>query len=349
MVLVSCSAKLGGLQTQSLHWLPLHRQPIAAGPKEKGVESLQIAINAVVPFLVYMGFGLIVRKAGWAPVEFLHTLNGLAFKGFFPLMMFYCMYQLEDETLIINPAFIGFAVAALAVVIVALLIIVPRIEPTNARRGVIIQGIYRTNLVFFLLPLAQNVFGNAALVPASMMVAFIMPTYNVLAVIILEYYRGGKPSPKKLALSVLKNPLIVGFLVGCLFYALHIKLPGMIEAPVIAMANLSIPLALIVLGGTISISETRENAKTLAGVVSTKLVILPAIALAISLLVPLSPIERFLVVMMFAAPTAASSFPMAAAMGGDGQLAGQIVALTSVISVLTLFCWVLVFSFAGLL
>ena len=55
-------------------------------------------------------------------------------------------------------------------VIVALLIIVPRIEPTNARRGVIIQGIYRTNLVFFLLPLAQNVFGNAALVPASMMV-----------------------------------------------------------------------------------------------------------------------------------------------------------------------------------
>ncbi|MGI6590550.1 MAG: AEC family transporter [Eggerthellaceae bacterium] len=310
------------------------------------MNSFYVAVTAVTPFLIYMGLGWFMRRVNWVDEMFLHRLNQVSFKAFFPPMMFYCIYQLEGQDLAINWIFILCALAALAVVVVGLLLVVPRIEPENSRRGVIIQAIYRTNIVFFALPLTQSVFGSSSLVPSALLVAIIVPTYNVLAVIILEYYHGTKSSPAKLALSVLKNPLILGFLTGFAFYFLQIKLPECVESPVITLANLAIPLALISLGGTIRLRETRENLPIIARTLTVKMGVLPAISLAVFsvLPVPLSEIERFLLLVMFAAPIASSSYPMAENMGGDGQLAGQLVAVSSGISIITLFVWVLLYS-----
>lgn len=310
------------------------------------MNSFYVAVTAVTPFLIFMGLGWLMRRVGWVNDMFLSKLNQLSFKAFFPPMMFYCIYQLEGRTLNINWTFILCALSALALVLIGLLAIVPRLEPENARRGVIIQGIYRTNIVFFAMPLAQSVFGTASLVPSALLVAIVVPTYNVLAVIILEYYHGSKASPANLALNVLKNPLILGFITGFAFYFLQIKLPACIESPVIALANLAIPLALIALGGTIRLNETQENLPVIVKTLTVKMIILPTLSLiAFSVLpVPLSVVEQFLLLVMFAAPIASSSYPMAENMGGDGKLAGQLVAVSSGISIVTLFAWVLVFS-----
>lgn len=310
------------------------------------MDSFYVAVTAVTPFLIYMGLGWLLRRTGLVDELFLHKLNSVSFKVFFPPMMFNCIYGLEGRDLNINWLFIASALAALAVVVTALLIIVPRLEPRNDRRGVIIQGIYRTNIVFFAMPLAQSVFGADSLVPSSLLVAIVVPTYNVLAVIILEYYRGARPSVGSLVLRVLKNPLIIGFLVGFLFYFAQIRLPECIESPVTTLGNLAIPLALIALGGTIRLRETQENAGIIARTLTVKMGVLPALSLAVFsvLHIPLSTIERFLLLVMFAAPIASSSYPMAESMGGDGKLAGQLVALSSAVSILTLFAWVLIFK-----
>lgn len=310
------------------------------------MDSFYVAVTAVTPFLIYMGLGFIMRRTNLADDEFLHKLNSVSFKVFFPPMMFNCVYGLEGESLDINWLFIVSAVVALAAVVVGLLLIVPRLEPRNDRRGVIIQGIYRTNIVFFAMPLAQSVYGDASLVPSALLVAIIVPTYNVLAVIILEYYRGTRPSAGSLVLRVLKNPLIIGFLVGFLFYFAQIRLPECVEGPVTTLGNLAIPLALIALGGTIRLNETRDNAGIIARTLVVKMGVLPAISLVVFSVLPLglSTIERFLLLVMFAAPLASSSYPMAESMGGDGKLAGQLVAISSAVSIVTLFAWVLIFK-----
>jgi len=127
------------------------------------------------------------------------------------------------------------------------------------------------------------------------------------------------------------------------------KLPAPIESPVLTLANISIPLALIVLGGTLRFSEVQQNARIVSAVIIVKMVILPAIMLGITLLLPFSAPERFMLLLIFAAPTASASYPMAENMGGDGPLAGQIVAFGSAISVVTLFLWVAGLGAVGLL
>ncbi|MGI6535837.1 MAG: AEC family transporter [Eggerthellaceae bacterium] len=310
------------------------------------MNSLSVAVASVTPFLIYMGLGWLMRRLGWVDVLFLRRLNTVSFKAFFPPMMFYCIYQLEGRDLQINWLFIACALIALAVVVAGLLLIVPRLEPEDSKRGVIIQAIYRTNIVFFAMPLTESVFGAGSLVPSALLVSIVVPTYNVLAVIILEYYHGTSPSPGRLALSVVKNPLILGFLTGFAFYFLQIRLPECIESPVIALANLAIPLALIALGGTIRLNETKANMHYLVPVLTVKMAVLPAISLIVFSVLPLglAPVERFLLLVMFAAPIASASYPMAENMGGDGTLAGELVAVSSGVSIITLFLWVLIFT-----
>ena len=312
------------------------------------MESVLVALNAVIPFLVYMGVGAIATRFGWADDELWRKINSLVFKTMFPFMMFSCIYRVESD-IEVNWLYIGTALASVFVLVGILMAVVPRLVPGDPQRGVIVQGIYRTNMVFFALPLAESIFGDSSLVATATIIAFIAPTYNILAVIILEYFRGGSASPKVLAISLIKNPLIQGFIVGLVFHFAGWKLPAPIESPVLTLANISIPLALIVLGGTIRFSEVQQNARVVSTVIIVKMVILPAIMLAITLLLPLSAPERFMLFLTFAAPTASASYPMAENMGGDGPLAGQIVAFSSAISVVTLFLWVAGLGAAGLL
>ena len=108
-------------------------------------------------------------------------------------------------------------------------------------------------------------------------------------------------------------------------------------------------IELIVLGGTMHFSQVHQNRRIIVPVVAVKMVVIPAIVLAITLLLPLSAPERFMILLTFAAPTASASYPMAENMGGDGPLAGQLVAFSSAISVVTLFLWVAGMGAAGLL
>ena len=312
------------------------------------MESILVALNAVVPFLVYMGAGGIASKLGWADDALWRRLNSLVFKLMFPFMMFSCIYRVQDDVAV-NWFYIGTALALVFALVGALMVVVPRLVPGNPQRGVIVQAIYRTNMVFFALPMAESVFGDASLVATATIIAFIAPTFNILAVIVLEYFRGGEPSPKALAISLVKNPLIQGFVVGLVFHFAGWRLPAPIESPVLTMASISIPLALIILGGTMHFSEIRRNIRIIVPVVTVKMVLLPAVILAITLLLPLSAPERFMIFLTFAAPSASASYPMAENMGGDGPLAGQLVAFSSAASVVTLFLWVAFMGSVGLL
>lgn len=314
------------------------------------MESIIIALNAVIPFLVYMGVGGIATKLGWADDTLWRKFNSLVFKTMFPLMMFGCIYRVDDD-IVVNWAYIGTAIVAVLLLVGILMLTVPRVVPGNPQRAVIVQAIYRTNLVFFALPLAESVFGNASLVATATIIAFIVPLYNFLAVLVLEYYRGGTASPVKLAISLLRNPLIQGFIAGFIFYFAGWKLPGSIEGPILTLANISIPMALVILGGTLHFSQVRENLHYIVAVVGIKMIILPAIMLGITFLLPFdfSAPERFMLVMIFAAPIASSSYVMSENMGADGPLAGQLVAFSSAISVVTLFLWVMGMGTAGLL
>ena len=214
----------------------------------------------------------------------------------------------------------------------------------------IIQGIFRSNFIIYGIPLTTYVFGEEKSSVCGMMIMIMVSLFNIAAVIVLEMFReGGKVSAKQLLLGVVKNPLLQGCVAGLLFYLLRIRLPSFIASPVSSLAGLATTLALVVLGANLKFEELKKNRTAISTVLAVRLVLLPVAMVAFAYFIGLRGVELFLILMIFGTPVATSSYPMAQNMGGDGQLAGQLVFVSTVASLGTIFAFIFVLSRLGLL
>ena len=313
------------------------------------LESFMVAFNAVAPFLILLGIGFGAVRLKLTDREFMNRLNKLNFRLFFPFMMFNNVYNAKPEDLPSVKLMLAGPLTFLAVVAL-LLIIVPRLVKENPRRGTIIQAIFRSNFIIYGIPLTTYVFGNDKASVCGMMVLIMVSLFNVASVAVLEMFRdGGKVRLMPLLLGILKNPLMQGCIVGLAFYLLQIKLPPFIETPVTSLAGVATTLALVVLGANLKFDELKKNSRTIIAVLATRLILLPLIMVPLGYLIGLRGVELFLILMIYGTPVATASYPMAQNMGGDGQLAGQLVFVSTVVSLVTIFLFIFTMSQLGLL
>ena len=313
------------------------------------LESFLVAFNAVAPFLILLGIGFVAVRLKLTDRPFMDRLNALNYKVFFPFLMFNNVYSAKPENM---PSVKLMVTGALSVtlLVILLVLVVPRIVKENPRRGVVIQGIFRSNFIIYGIPLTTYVFGAEKSSICGMMIMIMVSLFNVAAVIVLEMFReGGRIRPEKLLLGIVKNPLLQGCVVGLAFYLLQIRLPSFISTPVSSLANLATTLALIVLGANLKFDELKKNRQTISVVLVIRLILLPAVMVTFAYYIGLRGVELFLILMIFGTPVATSSYPMAQNMGGDGQLAGQLVFVSTVASLATIFLFIFTLSRLGLL
>ena len=266
-------------------------------------------------------------------------MNNVVFRVFLPTLLFSNIYK-TDFTQITSFGLLGYSVLAILTMFVFYMVTIPRLIEDNQKRGVLVQGICRSNFIFFGMPMAATLYGGASAGIASLMVGVVVPLVNITSVIALEYFRGNTPDYPKIIKGILLNPIILGGILGMVFALSGMKLPKLIEGLIFEVADIATPLALIILGGSVTFTSARANVKPLVIGVLNRLVIVPAVGLAISILVGYRGLELVLLLSMFASPAAVSSYTMAQQMNGDGELAGQIVVFTTAISLITLFFWI---------
>lgn len=266
-------------------------------------------------------------------------MNNVIFRVFLPTLLFSNIYK-TDFTQITSFGLLGYSVLAILTMFVFYMVTIPRLIEDNQKRGVLVQGICRSNFIFFGMPMAATLYGGASAGIASLMVGVVVPLVNITSVIALEYFRGNTPDYPKIIKGILLNPIILGGILGMVFALSGMKLPKFIEGLIFEVADIATPLALIILGGSVTFTSARANVKPLVIGVLNRLVIVPAVGLAISILVGYRGLELVLLLSMFASPAAVSSYTMAQQMNGDGELAGQIVVFTTAISLITLFFWI---------
>ncbi|MCI8336664.1 MAG: AEC family transporter [Peptococcaceae bacterium] len=311
------------------------------------MDSFLLALNIVLPLFCLLVLGLFLKTRGLMPEPFVKQLNAVLFKAFFPTIIFYNIYHSAD-TVTFHPQTILFFIGTILVSFFFLCWIIPRIEPEQSYRGVIIQGIFRSNFVLFGLPITASVYDNQ-LGTTAVLIAFVVPLFNVLSVVILEIFRGKKPSVSHILKGIFTNPLIIGSVIGILFLATGLELPYFLEKTIADVAGVTTPLALIALGASFNFQSANANRKKLAFCVISRLLICPAVFLPIGVLFGLRQVELLAYISMLSAPTSVSTFTMAQQMGGDSDLAGQIVVFTSMLSAFTIFLWIFLISQLGLL
>jgi len=239
-----------------------------------------------------------------------------------------------------NPGIFVFAAVGILVMFFALLAVVPRLEKDRQKCSAIIHGSFRSNYAYFGIPLVQSIFPNTDTSVASLLVVIVVPLFNVLAVVVLEMYRGGKADAKQIIKKILTNPLIIGSLAGLVILLTGIQIPTILKKPIDDLSKVASPLALFLLGASINFSKTGDHVKQLAMAVLGKLVIFPLAAVVIGALLGMRGVELASLLIIFGAPTAVNSAVMAQQMGSDADLATEAVVFTTAFSALTVFLFV---------
>lgn len=303
------------------------------------MESLRVALEIVLPLFLLLAVGYGIKLTRMMNDTSVRQMNAVIFKIFLPLLIFFNIYR-TDLVSSFNSRLLLFTIIGVLLQFIISLCLVILLEHDNARRGVMLQGMFRSNFVLFGIPISTALFGDAAGGVASLLIAVIIPLYNVLAVVSLESFNGKKPGILKILVGIVTNPLIIASAVGILFVVFHIPLPTVIYKTVSDLSSIATPLAFVMLGASFSFGDTGRCARALSITLAAKLLVYPVLFMGLSILLGFRGASLAVLLTVFGSPIAVSSFTMAQQMGGDDKLAGQLVVFSSLLSVFTMFLFI---------
>lgn len=312
------------------------------------MESLILAIQVVFPLCAILVVGYIMKRTLKLTLESTNQMNTSVFRCFLPVLLFKNVYT-SDLKQDFDPMIVLYALACIGIIYIILCLTIPKIESDRRKCSVMIQGIYRSNYVLYGIPIVESIFGSDRLGMASVMAAIVIPFINVLSVLVFELFRGTKMNWGRTVKGVLTNPLVLASAAGLLFMGLKIKLPEPVMVTINYLSNVATPLALFALGAEFHFKSIRKYWKQLLISVTGRLLCVPIICLSIAILLGVRGMALVVLMAVFASPTAVASYSMACAMDGDAELAGQILVLTTVFSIVTIFCYTFLFNFMGLI
>lgn len=312
------------------------------------MDDLLFSLNTVFPLLVMMAVGFTARRVGVIGESAARQINACVFKIFLPLLLCFNIVDTElGASTDVRTLLYAFVTTLLCFGV--LFFATPRLCRDRASCGVLIQGIARSNYAIFGIPLVMMMYPEGDTSIAVLMVAVVVPVFNVLSTVALMVFGGEKGSPWRIVKGVLLNPLILGTLAGFLLWYFRVLIPSLIETPLRSLGSIATPLALFILGASLDFSKARANSKLLVISVTGRLVVVPLIFLSLAVALGIRDVSLAALIAVYASPTSVSSFPMAQQMGGNGDLAGGQVVFTTVFSILTVFLWVFVLKSLGCL
>ena len=301
------------------------------------LNTLAFTANIVAPifFIVFMGH--LLRRARLIDEAFISTASRLVFMVTLPVLVFMSIARMDFQA-VFNPSQLAYVTGATLITFVLIWFVATRWITASEDQGVFIQGAFRSNYGIIGLAVSFNLYGQTGLAQASLLLALIIPLYNVLAIFALTL-----PMKRQNALSVagifteiLKNPLIIAVLLALPFSYFGLTLPEVIDKTGRYFANLTLPLALLTIGATLNLKSLKHTSGQAFWATAIKLILLPLVLTWGAWLAGFSSQEIALMFILFGCPTAAASFVMAKAMGGNAQLAANIILTTTLGSVLTL-------------
>lgn len=329
------------------------------------------AINAVLPIIILIVLGYLLKRSGFIDDNFVKRGNKLVFRVGLPALLFYNVYNVSDLGSI-NWHTVWFSMGAVLLIFFIGLAIAALFIEDKKRKGVVLQCVFRSNYAIIGLPLAEALGGSEGVALVAVLSAFVVPIFNILAVVSLSIFtgEGGSINIKSILKKIVTNPLIISVVAGLAALFIRSLLPvGADGQPVFLISRdlkfvykaienvskLATPLALIVLGGQFVFSAAGKMLKEIIIGTAWRTVLSPAVGIGLAILLTklgvmnFGPAEFTVFVALFGTPVAVSSAVMAGEMGCDEQLAGQFVVWTCICSVFTIFAIVFVLRLMNLL
>lgn len=310
------------------------------------MDNFMLTANTMLPIFFVMVAGYVCRQMKILSYEIAKAINTLVFKVFLPVTFVKNLMSVNGDIGGSVPTII-YCMIATCCVFMAAFLLVPRFVKDRSRCSVMVQDMFRGNSSLMVIPLTEALFPDKSGVLTGIIVLATVPLYNVLAVFVFEYFRGGKCDAKKVLKGIAKNPLIWGCIIGYILGCLPFEMPEFFMSTLNKLGTISSPLGLFVMGAMIDFGKLGRNVKALICTSFVKLLLAPAAILAIACVLGFRGFEFAALLIAFTAPCPGASYTMAAQMDGDADLASQMVMLTTVLSIVTIFLMIFTFKSLG--
>lgn len=297
--------------------------------------------TAIVPICLLLVLGYIARRTQFLPDSFWQPAERATYYVLFPLLLInelaYAQFILADASIIIGYA-LAIPLIASALCLLALILL-----PMNgADFTSFFQGGIRFN-TYIGLAVASSVLPKSSMALASLLIAIMIPVINIICVTIFAVFTHGKASLKTIGLNIVKNPLIMGSLIGIIINLTGLVIPDIAVNVMQKLAQMALPLGLLAVGAGLNLHQWRGMGNIVIVSSFIKLALLPLIIYACNQVFLISPALNTVLVLFSALPTASSAYILARQLGGNAELMAIIITAETLISLISLpICLILI-------
>lgn len=305
---------------------------------------MDVSLNILPVFLViFLGAG--TKRLGFFPDVFVKAANRLVYYIAIPALLFTKLSRAPfHETFDMNLALISclsiFVIWLFSLLLVRIRVFSP-LMPASA--GTFVQTTMHGNIGYIGLAVVFYALGNNGLGIASFLAPFIILSQNILSVLSFNICSGAKRHKFKSLINILStiflNPIIISALVGITFSFFGLKLPNFLNRFLEIVSSMALPMALLIIGASLSLSIMSKSLTWLFSSSILKLLFLPCIGLVLLQITGVEPFSIEVAVTLLGVPTATVSVIMSGQMEGDVKFASSAVTLSTLLSAITLCFW----------
>ena len=293
--------------------------------------ALITALLVIAPVMCLIIAGVVFKRVGLMSEAFVEGGSKLIYNVSLPALLFNAIYTADFSTAA-NPDLILTSVIGTIIFVLLMVLMCQFIIPERTDRGVVIQGAYRSNIGIVGLALSANAYPEF-FATASVFMACTTLIYNLLAVLLLNFYSDKQHSVKDNIIALLKNPIIISIVLALTASYFSVQLPGVAKVSLAYFAQLTLPLALLCTGASLEFFAMRAAIGSMIMTNIAKCLLYPAVILSIGYTLGLGGVEMGILFLMSASPTAAASYIMAKKTNSNPVLAANIVVSTTVIAI----------------
>ena len=313
------------------------------------MENLIFSLNATIPIFLMMLLGMLFRKLGWMDEVFAAKMNKFVFLVPLPVLLFEQLATVDfSEVWDIKFILFCFVVTAISITIST---VISLLWKDRSVKGEFIQATYRSSAALLGIAFIQNIYGTVGMAP--LMIIGSVPLYNVMAVVVLSFFKPGNNSfdkvlVKKTLKGIVTNPIIIGIVAGFVWSALKLPMPLILHKTVSSIGATATPMGLMSMGATFEMKKATSKMKPTLVAVFMKLIGFCAIFLPVAAMLGFRNEQLIAILVMLGSATTVSSFVMARNMGHEGTLSSGVIMMTTLLSAFTLTMWLDVLRSFGL-
>ncbi len=304
-------------------------------------------VTTIIPIFAVIILGLFARKKGFIPEEFIGPANRLVYYLAIPAMIFSSTSKASLKTQF-DAMVLTITLASVLVVFTVAWGVGMLRHVRRGQLGTYMQAAFHGNLGYIGLAVAYYFLGNEGFVRASIIAGFMMILQNLLAVLSLQLnsedlaIQGNK---WHVVLRILLNPIILSAVAGILFSVTGLRMPLVIDRSLNILSSLALPMALLVIGASLTFQLMQSQILRVLSTGLMKLVLLPGFGFIFYRIFDLSAQDYLPGLILLASPSATVTYVMAKEMGGDPDFAVAAISTSTMLSSITFSIWL---SIAGI-